>query len=78
MGKNHSDSHKANNSEILHELLQLPSKYAHFVRGDRVYLGTRYHASLDQGVPTLFLQNTGLFLCCRLSADFLDGTQSSA
>jgi hypothetical protein len=48
-----SDSRKSDNSEILHELFQLPSKYAHFVRGDRVQFGTRQYGSLYQKVPTL-------------------------
>jgi len=31
-----SSSRKSDNSEILDELFQLHSKYAHFVRGERV------------------------------------------
>jgi hypothetical protein len=31
-----SDSRKSDNSEILDELFQLPSKYAHFVRREMV------------------------------------------
>jgi hypothetical protein len=56
-----SNSRKSDDSEILHELFHLPSKYAHFVFGDWAYLGTRHHSSLYETVPTHGVNQSGAF-----------------
>ena len=56
-----SNSRQSDDSEILHELFHLPSKYAHFVFGDWAYLGTLQYASLYETVPTFGVDESGAF-----------------